>query len=74
MIGFRYMHTYTMLIVSNHLKLQSLTFFVFKMYIISEYTMNPFSTPCFCPESLRYTYNTCLYWDYFRPVQVGAAA
>ncbi len=27
-----------------------------------------------CPESLRYTYNKCLYSDYFRLVWVGTAA
>ncbi len=27
-----------------------------------------------CPESLRNTYNECLYSDYFRLVRVGTAA
>ncbi len=33
----------------HNLKLQSVTFLfkMYKIYIISEYTMNPFSKPCF---------------------------
>ncbi len=49
---------------SPYLKAAVRNFFVFKIYI-SKYTMKPFQTVFLaCPESLRYTYNKCLYSDY----------
>ncbi len=63
----------------TNLKLQSVTFFVFKMYkiyIIREYTMNPFSKPCFWLVLNRY--GTPIISVYirtiFRLVRVSTAA
>ncbi len=46
---------------------------MYNIYIISEYTIFQTMFLAF-PESLRYTYNKCLYSDYFRLVRVGTAA
>ncbi len=60
------------------LMLQSVTFLCSKftnVYNKQEHHESIFQTGFLaCPESLRYTYNKCLYWDYFRLVRVGTAA
>jgi len=63
LIGWRLIWMQSLVRKGQSLKLQSVTFFVFKMYkyhIMSDYILNPFSKQSY-PESLQYTYNKCLY-------------
>ncbi len=56
------------------LKLQSVTFFVQNLYKWVHHESIFQTEYLVCLESLPYTYNKCLYSDYFRLVRVGAAA
>ncbi len=66
-------------LILNKLKLQSVTFFcvqnVQNLYNKRVHHESIFQTVFLaCPESLRYTFNKCLYSDYFGLVRVGTAA
>ncbi len=58
----------------NKLKLQSVTFCVQNLYKRVHHESIFQTVFLACPESLLYTFNKCLYSDYFRLVRVGTAA